>query len=407
MVPDFLHFPHLPGKKVHLGITGSIAAYKALELTREVIRSGLQVSATLTAAAEEFIRPLSFQALGADPVFDRLFTAKSDIYGHLQPGQEAQALLVVPATANCIAKMAWGLADDMLSCQILSFPGPMLVAPAMNPNLWLAAATQDNVQCLRKREIEVLEPAKGDVACGEQGQGRLPDLEQIYFRLLRAVTPARLQGRRILVTMGPTREFWDPVRFWSNPSSGRMGSALVIAAWIQGADVHCVCGPHQEILPGDVHQYPVQTAVKMHEACLQLWPEMDIGCLAAAVCDFRPRSYSAHKFKKASLQDQSLLVEFESNPDILQTLGQQKTAQQKLIGFAAETGEELQQLALQKLHRKNLDLIVANRIDQPDSGFSSRTNQVVILDKQNRALELPLLSKGEVAWKIWDWITSL
>lgn len=403
---DYMNFPHLAGKRVHLGVTGSIAAYKSLELLRLLRRLGLQISVTLTSAAQEFIQPLSFSALGADPVFSSMFNTTNPVYAHLTPGQEAQALLVAPATANSLAKMAWGLADDMLSCQVLSFPGPVLAAPAMNPNLWLAQATQDNVACLRRRRILILEPDCGEVACQDQGQGRLPDLEEILFCLLRAITPAKLQGRRILISMGPTREFWDPVRFWSNPSSGKMGAALAIAAWIQGAEVYCVCGPHQQVLPQGVKQYPIETARQMHEACLELWPDMDIGCLAAAVCDFRPKSCREQKFKKACLEDQALQVEFAQNPDILMNLGRKKVHGQRLIGFAAETDPDLEDLARDKLKKKNLDLIVANQIGSPDSGFCSPTNRALFLD-QEKAQELPLLSKGEVAWRIWERITEL
>ncbi|MGM0423361.1 MAG: bifunctional phosphopantothenoylcysteine decarboxylase/phosphopantothenate--cysteine ligase CoaBC [Thermodesulfobacteriota bacterium] len=406
MLADYLQFPHLEGKRLHLGVSGSIAAYKSLELLRLLKRLGLHVGVTLTAAAQEFIQPLSFSALGADPVFSSMFGPGKDIYAHLVPGQEAQALVVAPATANSLAKMAWGLADDMLSCQVLSFPGTVLAAPAMNPNLWLAQATQDNVARLKHRGFQILEPDSGEVACQDQGQGRLPELEEILFYLLRAVTPARLAGKRILVSMGPTREFWDPVRFWSNPSSGKMGAALAISAWIQGAEVDCVCGPHQQTLPQGIRQHPIETARQMHEVCLELWPEMDIGCLAAAVCDFRPESFGEQKFKKASLQDQPLRIEYQQNPDILQELGSHKTQKQRLIGFAAETGSDLEKLARGKLQSKNLDLIVANHIGTPDSGFSCPTNRALILDWQ-RAQELPLLSKGEVAWRIWQRIIEL
>jgi phosphopantothenoylcysteine decarboxylase/phosphopantothenate--cysteine ligase len=406
MFADYLQFPHLERKRVHLGVTGSIAAYKSLELLRMLRRLNLQVGVTLTKAAQEFLQPLSFSALGADPVFSSLFDSDQHIYAHLAPGQEAQALLVAPATANTLAKMALGLADDMLSCQVLSFPGPVLAAPAMNPNLWLAQATQENVSRLRHRGFQILEPDSGQVACQDQGQGRLPDLEEILFCLLRAITPARLQGRRILISMGPTREFWDPVRFWSNPSSGKMGAALAIAAWIQGAEVDCVCGPHQQILPQGIRQHPVQTANQMHKACLELWPQTDIACLAAAVCDFKPVSFGRHKFKKTCLQGQALQIEFQKNPDILLQLGRQKTQRQRLIGFAAETDQDLADLAREKLQRKNLDLIVANQIGSPDSGFSSPTNQALILDCQ-QAQELPLLSKGEVAWRIWERIIQI
>ncbi len=405
MIPSHLLFRHYIGQCIHIGVCGSIAAYKTLDITRDFLHSEMQVSVTLTKAAQEFITPLSFEALGAEPVYSNMFIdSKYRTYGHLEPGQNAQALLIIPATANHIAKLSHGLADDMLSCQALAFPRPIVVAPAMNPNLWNAQATQENIQKLNSRKIHIIQPETGEVACGDQGKGKLASLQDIYFHTLKAISNQDLLGKKILITLGPTREFWDPVRFWSNPSSGKMGAALATAAWLRGAEVHCVCGPNELWLPQDIYIYPVLTAQEMYNKCVTLWPECDIACLSAAVCDFRPTTYGTQKFKKNSLQTQFLQVQFISNPDILYTLGQSKNTQQKLIGFAAETVENLIDLARSKLKSKNLDLIVANRINQENSGFDTYTNEVLVLNKHNNSEELPLMNKADVAWRVWDWI---
>jgi len=406
MIPGYLRFGAFQGRLVHLGVCGSVSAYKALELSRDLMHSGIHVSATLTAGGQEFLTPMAFRALGVEPVYSGLFNPEDDVYGHLLPAQNAHAMAIVPATANIIAKMAHGLADDMLSCQALAFDRPRVVAPAMNPAMWRAAATQNNVAVLRSRGDHVLDPDSGRVACGDEGQGRLPDPYDILMAIFRQLSPQDLSGQKILVTLGPTREYYDPVRFWSNPSSGKMGAALAIAAWLRGAEVHCVCGPNALSFPQGIHLHPVLTSQQMFERCLELWPGCDTGCLCAAVADFRPESIRQEKLKKDSLSQGRLTVDFAANPDILRTMGASKRPAQQLIGFAAETCPDMAAAARSKLEAKNLDLIVANRVTNTGCGFASDQNQVLVCDRAGTEKELPPQSKGEVAWSVWDWISK-
>ncbi|SDK46064.1 phosphopantothenoylcysteine decarboxylase / phosphopantothenate--cysteine ligase [Maridesulfovibrio ferrireducens] len=396
---EHLNFDCFLGKRIHLGVCGSVAAYKSLDLLRMYRKAGIEVSATLTSGAQEFIKGLSFEALGAFKVWDSMFPAGDEIFGHLEPGQAADALVVAPATASTLARMAYGLADDMLSCQALAFPGPKLVAPAMNPAMWNASATRDNCALLAKRGVEFIGPDCGDVACGDHGSGRLATLESIFVHSLRAVSPDDMSGKHVLITLGPTREKWDAVRFWSNPSSGLMGACIAMAAWLRGAKVTVVSGPVNWWFPADVNVIKVDSARQMFEAATDVWPECTTGCLTAAVADFRPVPHGDSKFKKAG-QD-SLSVNFESNSDILKTLGATKRDDQELIGFAAETSD-IEKAAAGKLKAKNLDMIIANLINMPGAGFESFTNSVYVLDKSGRAEEWPNLPKTEIAWRIWD-----
>ncbi|WP_031482275.1 bifunctional phosphopantothenoylcysteine decarboxylase/phosphopantothenate--cysteine ligase CoaBC [Maridesulfovibrio frigidus] len=396
---DHLNFDCFLGKRIHLGVCGSVAAYKSLDLLRMYRKAGIEVSVTLTSGAQEFIKGFSFEPLGAFKVWDSMFPAGDEIFGHLEPGQAADALVIAPATASTLAKMAYGLADDMLSCQSLAFPGPKLVAPAMNPAMWDAPATVDNCALLANRGVEFIGPDCGDVACGDYGRGRLAPLESIFAHSLRAVSPQDMSGKHVLITLGPTREKWDAVRFWSNPSSGLMGACIAMAAWLRGAKVTVVSGPVNWWFPEDVNVIKVDTALEMYEAATTVWPECTTGCLTAAVADFRPIPHGDSKFKKAS--QNSLRVDFESNPDILKTLGSVKRDDQELIGFAAETSN-IHEAAAGKLAAKNLDMIIANPINIPGAGFESSTNSVYVLDKTGRAEEWPNLPKTEIAWRIWD-----
>lgn len=393
-------------KRLHLGVCGSVAAYKALDLVRMWRRMEMFVGVTLTGAAQRFIAPLSFEALDGHPVYGELFAGHEALYGHLEPGQTSDAFVVAPATANTLAKLAQGVADAMLPCQALSFPGPFVLAPAMNPKLWSAQATQANVSCLEQRGALLVAPDTGLVACGEQGTGKLADPLAITAYALKALTPQDLVGQDILITLGPTREFWDPVRFWSNPSTGRMGGALATAAWLRGAQVHVVKGPCDLWLPPGIEVYEVVSAQEMYDRCRDLWTTMDMACLTAAVCDFRPCACSEEKFKKTTVAD-GMDISYTSNPDILQSLGEAKTPQQRLIGFAAETSADIVHLAADKLERKGADLIVANRIGQSDTGFGSATNQVWVIDATGTREEWPILDKGELAWRVWDWILGM
>lgn len=400
MIPDHYRFQAFHGKRVHLGVTGSIAAYKALDLTRAFLHQDIRVSATLTASARRFVTELSFGALGAIPVFTDLFAAGQD-YDHLEPGA-ADAFVVAPATANIVAKMAHGLADDLLSCQLLAYAGPVLVAPAMNPRMWAAVATRENWDTLGRRGVCCIDPGCGGVACGDTGQGRLAPVEEIFVRTLAALSLQDLRGRKIMLTLGPTHEYFDRARFWSNPSTGTMGACLAVAAALRGAEVTAITGPTHLALPSMIRRVPVVSARDMFEAASDIFPTQDIGCFAAAVADFRPPTCQVDKFKKGGTP---LTLTFDRNPDILATLSAGKRPEQLTIGFAAEA-QDLEANAKAKLSRKNLNLIVANPIDEAGAGFASATNRVVVMDRHGRQESWPCLPKTEVAWRIWDWILT-
>jgi len=406
MLPNHMRFTVHNGERVHLGITGSVAAYKAIELLRALQELELQVGVTLTAAAARFITPLTFEALDATHVYSALWDGSDSSFGHLEPAQEARCLVVAPATANIMAKMAHGIADDILSTQALAFTGPVILAPAMNPRLWDAKATQENLATLRRRGVAVLEPDVGRMACGEKGKGRLTDVIDIVAHTLKALTEQDLAGTRVLVSLGPTREYFDPARFWSNPSTGVMGASLAMAAWMRGAAVTAVHGPVDLWLPGSVTRVAVQTAREMHAACLDLWPSHDIGMMTAAISDFSPVPHGPDKFKKRTLESDEIMLPFTTNPDILKAMGQSKTASQKLLGFCAET-RQLAESAAFKLKEKNCDIMVANSIATPGSGFGSSTNTVSVVDSSNRSEQWPCLPKAEVSWRLLEWITRL
>jgi len=405
-----LRFPCFLGRRVHLGVTGSIAAYKSLELLRLLVDAQIGVGVTLTASAQRFLGAESFRALGAEVVHTEMFSdgPRDDPFAHLTPGRSAGALVIAPATANILAKIAHGLADDMLSTQALAFRGPLVLAPAMNPAMWSATATQTNWRTLLDRGAVGVGPVPGPVACGDTGSGRLSPVEDIFACVLRALSPQDLAGKNVLVTLGPTREAWDAVRFLSNPSSGLMGACLAVSAWMRGANVHVVAGPTAFAFPPGISVTHVTTAQEMLSAASGIWPQSDLGCCTAAVCDFRPvppATGTERKLKKRDLGD-DLVIHLEANPDILRTLGATKREGQMLIGFAAETDDMLAQARL-KLAEKHLDLIVANRIGKPGSGFDSATNAVTVLDRLGRVEQWPELPKTEVAWRIWDHLQHL
>ncbi len=412
MSTEHLHFSCFLGRRVHLGVTGSVAAYKSLELLRLLRRCQVAVSATLTDSAQRFVGAESFRALGADPVTTGMFGpgAGHDPFVHLTPGQSASALVIAPATASILAKLAHGLADDLLSTQALAFSGPLLLAPAMNPAMWNAPATQANWQTLLKRGAVGIGPVVGDVACGDTGQGKLSPVPHILAHVLRALSPHDLDGKTVLVTLGPTREKWDAVRYLSNPSSGLMGACLAMAAWMRGARVRVVAGPTALDFPPGIEVFSVSSAREMLDACQALWADTDLACCTAAVCDFRPllpeSADPARKLKKRDMASGEVLMRLTENPDILRTLGEQKRADQILIGFAAET-EDLVGQARLKLSEKNLDIIVANLVGVPGSGFDSATNTVTVLDRTGRVEQWPELPKTEVAWRVWDLLRHL
>lgn len=394
-------FTGYQGRRVHLGVTGSVAAFKAISLLRQLHASGAGVGATLTQAACRFVTPLSFEALGADPVYTDMFAPEAANFAHLAPAQSADLLAIIPATANTMARLAHGLAEDLLSCQALAFDGPILVAPAMNPRLWNAPATKANWQTLLSRGVIGIAPDCGDMACGESGQGRLAEDIRIQTAVLKALTPQDMAGRKVLVSLGPTREFFDAARFWSNPSTGLMGACLAMAAWLRGADVTVVSGPVSWWFPEDVRVIPVTSAAQMFDACCDVWGQSDIGVMTAAVADFAPVPHpGGGKFKKDQAGDQSPFV-FSPTRDILAAMGQAKRSEQTLVGFCAET-DDLLANAQGKLARKRCDVIVANPIGRLDAGFASEKNEALVLAADGRQETWQAMPKTEMAWKIWD-----
>ncbi|MDR1359911.1 MAG: bifunctional phosphopantothenoylcysteine decarboxylase/phosphopantothenate--cysteine ligase CoaBC [Deltaproteobacteria bacterium] len=399
--------PSFPaGRLVHLGVCGSVAAYKALELMRLLQKARLRVCVVLTPAARRFISPLSFLSLEAEAVYTDMFAQEEGApFGHLRPRAVADAFVVAPASATTLARLASGMADEMLAAQALAFARPLVLAPAMNPGMWANAATQDNVRRLKERGHVLVLPAAGRVACGEEGQGRLADLEDIFWAVFRSLCPQDLAGKTILLTMGPTREPWDGVRCWTNLSSGRMGAALATAAFLRGARVLALAGPGTPRLPGGVERRDMGTAREMFAAAKDLWPQADVGIFAAAVADFSPLPQGEGKFKKGEGSD-PLVVEFSRNPDILLSLAQERRLGQKIMAFAAETSD-LQARARAKLERKKADLIVGNLVGGADSAFAGENNTVFVLDIHGRAEAWPVLPKADIAWRLLDWLISL
>ncbi len=411
---SFSEQSHLRAKGLHLGVCGSIAAFRAVDLLRWWVKNSVHVSVTLTEAAQRFITPLSFEALGAAPLYTDMWE-KDSIFGHLEPGQNAHAMVIAPASASTIAQIATGHAHTMLACQALAFDGPMLMAPSMNPRMWHNPATQENIAKLQQRGVEIIVPDCGSTACGQEGQGRLADIRHIWLASLKALSPQDMQGKKVMLTLGPTREPWDAVRFWSNPSTGTMGLALAISAWLRGAEVHAICGPGSEkasYMPPSVHIYKVQTAQDMFTCAADMWPNMDMGMFTAAVADYAPIPPAAGlevKFKKDTAE-QGLQVAFSPNVDILRTLAADKKPEQKILGFAAETApdtESMLQLVRQKRARKGAHVLAGNNIAAAGSGFGTATNAMYVVDAHGREEVWPTLSKLDVAWKLCSWLQEI
>ncbi len=393
-------------KKIVLGVTGGIAAYKSAELVRLLKERGDRVQVVMTERAQEFVRPLTFAALSGEKVITDLFshsgseeTLQSAIE-HIGVAQEADLLLVAPATADILAKFSHGIAGDFLTTMYLAFTGPVVVAPAMNTNMWNHPATRKNLEALRERGVRLVDPDEGSLACGMIGPGRLADLAEIVAAVDDALQSTRgLAGETILITAGPTREPVDPVRFLSNRSSGKMGFALAEEAIARGARVTLVSGPVALPPPAGCELVRVATAAEMHEAVIRRLPESTIVVMAAAVADYRPASELRSKVKK---QSSGWNLELEPTADILADLARRKD-EQLLIGFAAET-EDLRQNAERKLRLKNCDLLVANLVGPAaeDGGFDSEMNQGLLLAANGEAIELPRSSKREMARRIFD-----
>ena len=395
----------LAGKELILGVTGSIAAYKAVYLLRELTRLGAGVTVVTTAHAEQFVGPLTFRTLSGRPVLSDLFDPQSpDAVEHVALAERAQAMVVAPATANLLAKAAHGLADDFLSTLLLAARCPLLIAPAMDVAMWEHPAVVANVRTLRERGVTVLEPDAGALASGLAGRGRLPEVDAVIEALERLLAPARdLVGERILVTSGPTREPIDPVRYLSNRSSGKMGHAVATAALRRGAGVVLIAGPTPLSPPPGAVYVPVQTAEEMREAALQHLDTVSIVIKAAAVADYRAKHPSATKIK--SKKDEGLTLSLVPTPDILKEMAGRK-GRAFLVGFAAET-DNVRAHAAAKLKAKGVDLLVVNDVSKHGIGFDAEDNQVTLLDRWGGALDLPKMSKLQVADAILDRVLGL
>jgi phosphopantothenoylcysteine decarboxylase / phosphopantothenate---cysteine ligase len=392
----------LTGKRILLGVSGGIAAYKAADLARRLVTAGAAVKVVMTRAAQEFVGPLTFQALTGEKVGTSLFGPETSPLEHVALGQEVDAIVVAPATANLIGKAAAGLGDDLLTTILLAATKPVLLCPAMNVEMWGNPLVQENLSRVRTRGLKVMEPWTGELACGAVGLGRLPDPEIIVEALARLVTPQDFGGRRLLVTAGPTHEDFDPVRFLTNRSTGKQGYALAKVGWRRGAQVCLISGPSALPAPYGVERVWVRTAQEMREALESRFPDADVLLMAAAVGDYRPSRAQAQKIKRGA---EEFMFSLTPNPDLLREIIPLRS-KQVMVGFAAET-EDLAAEARRKLIYKNLDLIVANDVTKPDSGFAVDTNEVTIFAREGVPVKLPLLTKEEVAQRILDRVAKL
>ena len=399
----------LENKKILIGVTGSIAAYKAAILIRLLVKEKVMVKVIMTPLAKEFITPLTLATLSKNPVLADFYNPENgDWNNHVDLGLWADAYVIAPATANTIAKMAHGIADNLLLTAYLSARCPVFIAPAMDLDMLGHPATQSNIVTLKRYGNHILEPSTGELASGLTGKGRMEEPEKIvealteYFSRKKKI-PLKLKGKRILVTAGPTYEPIDPVRFIGNYSSGKMGYALAERLVYYGAEVTLVSGPTAEKPVHGITLIPVQTAEEMLNQCLACFPRMDGAILVAAVSDYRPRKVAKKKIKRSA---PNLSLELEANPDIAAMLGSMKKRKQFLAGFALETHQAIEN-AREKLIKKNFDFIVLNSMIDKGAGFASDTNKVTILGKHNRPIEFPLKPKREVAEDIITYLQTI
>ena len=400
--------------KIALGVTGGVAAYKAAELVRRLQQEKLDVQVVMTRAAQEFIAPLTFAAITGQKVITDMFrdagagpaNVESAIE-HIAVAQRIDLLLVAPATADILGKLAHGIADDFLTTLYLATKAPVVVAPAMNVNMWDHAATSENVAALRARGVHVVDPDEGYLACGMTGAGRLAATETIAKKVCEVLGLRRdLEGQTVLVTAGPTREDIDPVRYLTNRSSGKMGYALAEAAHRRGARVILVSGPTERKIPEGVDWVPVRSTEEMRRAVLERAGDAHIAVLAAAVADYRPAAVQEKKIKRG---EASFTLELEPTPDILAELGRvrsQDDSRRVLVGFAAET-DRVAENARQKLARKGADMIVANDVTQEGAGFDADTNIVTLYTRDGREIPLPKMIKLDVANLILDQVLEI
>ena len=392
--------PEPSPKRVVLGVSASIAAYKAADLASQLVKSGIEVFPILTADAARFVQPATFRALTHHPcpidIFEEPFPGE---IAHIWLARNCDLFAIVPASMNVIARLANGLAEDMLTASALACTAPILLAPGMNTGMWNNPATRANLAKLRDYGYYFIEPTTGRLACRTEGVGRVADVATIFAAIQEMLARSdSWRGRRVLVTAGPTREPLDPVRFLSNRSSGKMGYAVAEAARIRGAEVTLISGPTALSQPGGMTFVRVETAAQMRDAVLTHAVQADVVIAAAAVADYRPAEMAAQKIKKGTERPALDLTE---NDDILALLGGQKRPGQILVGFAAET-ENLLANARRKMEAKNLNWIVANDVTAEGAGFDGDTNIVTLIGKQGQEISLPLLTKREVAERIWD-----
>jgi phosphopantothenoylcysteine decarboxylase/phosphopantothenate--cysteine ligase len=399
-------FTMLKGKEIIVGITGGIAAYKTAELVRELTKKGANTHVVMTKHAMEFVTPLTFQTISGNPVIHEtfeLFTGSK--IGHIALSDIADQMVIVPATANIIGKIANGIADDFLTTMVMATTVPILFVPSMNTKMWESKMVQMNIEKLKDAGYDFLEPGMGDLACGTSGKGRLPTMEEIVEKMEDIFTVKDLVGERIMVTAGPTAEFIDPVRCITNRSSGKMGYAIAKIARRRGAEVILITG--QTHLPpprNDIYTVEVTTACEMRDAVMEHYKHCTIIIKAAAVADFKCSIESCHKIKKKG-DDAVMTLELTKNPDIIGELGMIKE-HRILIGFAAET-ENIIDHAAAKLKKKNLDLIIANDVAKDGIGFGSDNNEVTIIETTGRAKQVPILAKEEIASIILDSVKKI
>lgn len=393
----------LRDKTIVLGVSGGIAAYKAAELVRLLVKQGAAVHVIMTRAATEFVTPLTFQTLSANPVHTELFglIEERDI-GHISLADRADLFVVAPATANLIGKIAAGIADDLLSTTIMATKAPVLLAPAMNTNMYLNPVYRENEEKLRRHGYLFAGPVSGQLACGWEGEGKLQDPAIILEEAICALSPKDLDGEQVLVTAGPTREELDPVRYLSNHSSGKMGYAIAVAARRRGARVTLVTGPVCLEEPPGIETIRVVSAAEMREAVLGRFEASTIVVKAAAVADYRPETRAATKIKKSG---GNMDVRLAKTHDILAEIGRRKTSQ-VIVGFAAETGD-LAGNASRKMEEKNLDMIVANDVTREGAGFAVDTNIVKLISRDGRVEDLPLMAKKSLAGIILDRVLAM
>ncbi|BCJ85121.1 bifunctional phosphopantothenoylcysteine decarboxylase/phosphopantothenate--cysteine ligase CoaBC [Effusibacillus dendaii] len=394
----------MKGKTILVGVSGGIAAFKAASLCSALVKEGADVHVILTESATKFITPLTFQSLVKTPVITDIFTEPNPAeISHIALADKADLVVVAPATANIIGKAAHGLADDMLSTTLLATRAPVLFAPAMNVNMYNNPIVQENLTKLRERGYLLAEPGEGLLACGYTGKGRLPEPEELV-EIIRAFWQQQdMKGIRILVTAGGTRERIDPVRYLTNDSSGKMGYQLAAEAVRRGAEVTLVSAAVGLTPPPKVRLIRVESAIDMYEAVLAELPGIEVVIKAAAVADYRPVVQADEKIKKT---EDKMHIELVRNPDILAEIGRRKTERQVIVGFAAETNHT-EANALEKLHKKNADLIVANDVTQEGAGFSVDTNIVSLVRRDRPVRQLPIMSKQSVANAVLDEILSI